>query len=66
MDLTVGDWVRTERGEVGQVVLIARLSAFVEIHEAGGTKHIVSNLISSLTKIDPPADSGGGETARSS
>jgi hypothetical protein len=51
MQLQVGDWVRTEKGEVAKVVHISRLTAFVEIKQDGT---LVGYLISQLTKIDPP------------
>jgi hypothetical protein len=54
MALHVGDWVRTKSGEVGQVVLVSRLSAFVKIPD--GPTETVSRLLSELTKIDPPSD----------
>jgi preprotein translocase subunit YajC len=56
MELQVGDWVKTDTGQAGQVVLISRLSAFVEI-QIGGRSTTVSCLLSQLTKIDSPPES---------
>jgi hypothetical protein len=50
--LQVGDWVRTKSGEVGQVVAMAKLSAFVKIPD--GPTETVGHLLSELTKIAPP------------
>ena len=49
MELQKGDWVRAEPSEVGKIVLITRLSAFVEF-----SSDKVSYLTSELTKIDDP------------
>ena len=53
MSLQIGDWVRTETGLEGKIVLVSRLSAFIEVLEKTGTR-TVSYLLSSLKKIDPP------------
>jgi hypothetical protein len=55
MSLQIGDWVRTETGLEGEIVLVSRLSAFIEVREEKGTR-TVSYLLSSLKKIDPPGD----------
>ena len=54
MSVQVGDWVRTETGEVGRVVDVYRLSAFVDLKADGNDQNIKSYLISKLTTIDPP------------
>jgi hypothetical protein len=51
--LQVGDWVRTPSGHEGKIVLISRLSAFIDYGhkpESGPA----SCLLSELTKIEPP------------
>ena len=59
MKLRKGDWVRTEKGEVGKVVLISRLTAFVEVKSADNQSRIISCLASQLTRIDPAQDNHG-------
>jgi hypothetical protein len=54
MDLHSGDWVRTEAGEVGRVIYVARLTAFVELEPPSDDKSLKALLTSKLTKIDPP------------
>ena len=54
MELQNGDWVRTEKGEIGKVVHISRLTAFIEIPAKGTDSTLVSYLLSQLTTIDPP------------
>ncbi len=56
MSVQVGDWVRTEKGEVGKVVHVYRLSAFVDLKGDGNDQDIKSCLVSNLTKIDPPPE----------
>jgi hypothetical protein len=51
--LKAGDWVRAKSGQTGKVVLISRLSAFVEVGH-GETIRTMTFLLSELTKIDPP------------
>jgi hypothetical protein len=51
--LKAGDWVRAQSGQTGRIVLISRLSAFVEVRQ-GETTRTVTFLLSELTKIDPP------------
>jgi hypothetical protein len=53
MELQEGDWVRTESGEIGEVVHIYRLSAFLHLKGQGNDKEIKSFLLSTLTKIEP-------------
>jgi preprotein translocase subunit YajC len=49
--LKPGDWVRTASGHIGKILLIARLSAFIEIkgHDELRTQPF---LVSELTKVD--------------
>jgi hypothetical protein len=53
--LNAGDWVRAQSGQTGKIVLISRLSAFVEVQQEDG-KHTITFLLSELTRIDPPSD----------
>ncbi len=48
-----GDWVRTKDGHEGKILLVSRLTAFVEI-EGHDELRTVPFLLSELTKIDPP------------
>jgi hypothetical protein len=54
MDIQVGDWVQTKTGEVGEVVALMKLSAFVKIPD--GPTETVGHLLSELTRIDPPSN----------
>jgi hypothetical protein len=58
MDLSPGDWVQTDTGLKGQVVHVARLTAFVDVHFDGGNE-ILPFLLSELTRVDPPQEPGG-------
>jgi hypothetical protein len=51
--LKTGDWVRTPSGETGKIVLVSRLSAFVEMRQ-GETTRTMTFLLSELTKVEPP------------
>jgi hypothetical protein len=51
--LKTGDWVRADSGQTGKIILISRLSAFVEVHH-GEISHTTTFLLSQLTKVDPP------------
>jgi hypothetical protein len=55
MPLEAGDWVETKEGHRGTILLISRMSAFVDIqgHDELRTRPY---LLSELTKIDPPTD----------
>lgn len=53
--LSAGDWVRAGSGQVGKIILVSRLSAFVELYD-GGAKHTTTFLLSELAKIDPPQE----------
>jgi preprotein translocase subunit YajC len=51
--LQPGDWVRTNSGLIGKIVVIVRLTAFVDIQQQSGfcsTVHVLSELV----KIDAP------------
>ena len=50
--LKVGDWVRTKSGLEGKIVLLHRLSAFIEMSRDSRTT-TSSYLLSELTKIEP-------------
>jgi hypothetical protein len=54
--LQVGDWVQTKSGHEGKILLISRLSAFIEIegHDEMRTRPY---LLSELSKVDPPTNS---------
>jgi preprotein translocase subunit YajC len=51
--LKTGDWVRAQSGQIGKIILISRLSAFVEVSH-GDTTRTMTFLLSELTKVDPP------------
>jgi hypothetical protein len=53
--LKTGDWVRGPSGQTGKIVLIIRLSAFVEVLQ-GEAKRTVTFLLSELTRVDPPPE----------
>jgi preprotein translocase subunit YajC len=53
--LKTGDWVRTRSGQTGKVVLISRLSAFVEVKDSETTR-TMTFLLSELTRVDPPSE----------
>ena len=52
----IGDWVRTSSGHEGKILLISRVSAFVDIegHDEMRTRPF---LLSELTKVDQPTKS---------
>jgi preprotein translocase subunit YajC len=58
MSLQKGDWVRTESGEIGRIVDIYRLTAFVDLKGQMNNDDIQGFLLSTLTKIDPPIEEG--------
>jgi hypothetical protein len=51
--LKTEDWVRAPSGQTGKIVLISRLSAFVEVKDSE-TTHTMTFLLSELTRVDPP------------
>jgi preprotein translocase subunit YajC len=53
--LETGDWVRAVSGQIGKIILISRLTAFVDVRH-GETTHTKTFLLSELTKIDPPPE----------
>ena len=50
----IGDRVRTETGEVGKIVHIARLTVFVQLELEPDDASLKAFLMSQLTKLDPP------------
>ena len=54
MYLQEGDWVRTEKGEIGKILHVYRLSAFVDLKGQDNDQDIKSFLLSTLTKVEPP------------
>ena len=54
--LQVGDWVQTKEGHEGKILLISRMSGFVDI-EGYDEMRTRPYLLSELTKIDPPTKS---------
>jgi hypothetical protein len=64
MSLQAGDWVKTKQGYSGKILLVSRLSAFVDIqgHDELRTQPY---LLSELTKIEPPIREGGGDERNS-
>jgi hypothetical protein len=66
MPLHAGDWVQTRDGYSGKVLLVSRLSAFVDI-EGHDELRAKPYLLSELTKLDPPSiktDAKGKSPAR--
>jgi hypothetical protein len=53
--LASGDWVRIGSGEVGKIVTISKVSAFVDIQGRPAPENVKMFLLSELTRIDPPA-----------
>ena len=51
--LQTGDWVRAPSGQTGKIILISRLSAFVEVHQ-DETPRTETYLLSELIRVDPP------------
>ena len=56
MELQVGEWVKTESGEVGKVVHISRLTVFVAHLVPCKEDRIEAYLESQLTTIVRPAN----------
>jgi len=54
--LQVGDWVQTKAGHEGTMLLISRLSAFVEI-EGHDEVRTQPYLLSELIKVEPAVKS---------
>jgi preprotein translocase subunit YajC len=57
MELNVGDYVKTESGEIGKVIHIDRLTVFVSLaqHTHPEPHEIRAFLKSALIKVDPPS-----------
>lgn len=53
MQFQDGDWVETDSGLRGRIIHVSRLSAFVELEQAGGNT-VVPFLLSEIKRIDPP------------
>jgi hypothetical protein len=64
MELIVGDYVKTESGEIGKVVHIDRLTVFVSFAQQSHPQphEIRAFLKSALTKIDLPDLNESGST----
>jgi hypothetical protein len=54
VELQRGDYVRTEKGEVGKVVHISRLTVFVAIPVSGTDDRIDAFLEGQLTRVNLP------------
>jgi hypothetical protein len=52
--LETGDWVKTDSGELGKVIVIDHLAAFIEFKPPGEDGIIKHLLISTLTRVGPP------------
>jgi hypothetical protein len=52
--LKADDWVRTPSGHEGKIILVHRMSAFIEY--GSGPSGSSTCLLSELTKIDPPSE----------
>jgi hypothetical protein len=59
MDLEPGAWVRTQAGEVGQIVTITKMSAFVKVEGEPAPENVRLFLLSELTRVDPPHEPKG-------
>jgi hypothetical protein len=51
MDLKRDDWVKTEKGEVGKVVHVSRLTVFVALNDHPKTDRVEAYLESQLTRV---------------
>ena len=54
MYLQEGDWVRTETGNIGKIVHVYRLTAFVDLKGQMKDQDMKGFLLSTLTKVEPP------------
>jgi len=59
MELQEGDWVRTEKREIGKIIHICRLTAFVDLNGQKNSQELKGYLLSTLTKVDPPKKESG-------
>jgi preprotein translocase subunit YajC len=57
--LQAGDWVRTDSGLIGKIVLVVRLTAYVDIQQHDAM-YTAAYLLSELVKIDEPTSGDGG------
>ena len=57
MPYKAGDWVQTKEGHSGKILLVARLTAFIDI-EGHDEMRARPYLLSELTRIDPPKSDG--------
>jgi hypothetical protein len=56
VEVTVGDWVRSETGEDGMVTLTKENSAYVLVRSDDKGRHLKAFPMAELTKIAPPKD----------
>jgi hypothetical protein len=61
MPFQAGDWVRTKSGYKGKILLISRMSAFIDI-QGHDEMRAQPHLMSELTKVDPPKSGKGSAT----
>lgn len=54
MELKRDDWVKTERGELGKVVHVSRLTVFVALNDYPKPDRVEAFLESQLTKVERP------------
>jgi hypothetical protein len=54
MELKQNDWIKTDSGEIGQVVHISRLTVFVAVPDALNPHQICAFLESQLVRVEPP------------
>ena len=52
MKLQTGHWIKTERGEVGKIVPISRLTEFVALRDAPKPDRVEAFLESQRTKTE--------------
>ena len=52
--LKIADHVRTETGELGTVVRMARQTVFVQLESEPEDSSVKAFLVSQLTKVEPP------------
>ncbi len=55
MDLNRDDWVKNEKGELGRVVHISRLTVFIVLSDYPKPDRVEGFLESQLTKVERPA-----------
>ena len=54
MELKRDDWVKTEKGELGKVVHVSRLTIFVALNDYPQPDRVEAYRESQLTKVEPP------------